>query len=91
MPIIICKICGIEAKVKRSNRETCGSKICSYSLRSKRKAETKEKTEGIQKQCETCFEFFIDVTRRQSSKNCLICIKSNMVLTRRENDSYSQS
>jgi len=90
MPIIICRICGIDAQVARSSRETCGRKECSYALRSQRKAETLVKTEGVQKDCETCFKPFVDVTRRQTSKNCPICIKSNMVSTRRATGGYIQ-
>ena len=91
MPIIICRICGIEAQVARSSHETCGRKECSYALRSQRKAETLVKTEGVQKNCETCFEVFVDVTRRQTSRNCPTCVKSNMVKLRRERGSYIQN
>ena len=91
MPIIICRICGIEAQVARSSRETCGRKECSYALRSQRKAETLVKAEGVQKNCETCFETFVDVTRRQTSRNCPTCVKSNMVKLRRERGSYIQN
>jgi len=91
MPIITCLICGTEAQVRRAAQETCGSKTCSYSLRSRRKAETANKTEGIMKQCVTCSVMFIDVTRRKTSKNCPSCVKSNMVKSRRERGLYSQS
>lgn len=91
MPIIACSICGAEAQVRRSTQETCGSKECSYSLRSRRRIETGSRVEGVEKQCVTCSATFTDVTRRKTSKNCPGCVKSNMVKSRRENGSYSQS